>query len=382
MSSVEFLRPRYCGGRFERGGLPLDVLGDLAAFNQMVADVAKWCFLQEHTDRKRVPKGFGRGIDCRITGLEGGSVIPIISLDVAQPHLLVDTDRPYYEAARDLIVHAVDVANDGKLEHSDLTGRHLAYFKQFGRSLSDNEAIELGVPSQTSSVRLTTVSRERLVRESSRRLDAGSLYKSSTQPEVFRGRIPEVDQDKMTFEMQLRGGRRVTGPLSKEHSSVILDAFNHYHKHRRVRVHASVRHKHNRPDQVETVEDVTLLDRLDIGAQLDDLRELKPGWMNGEGVVPNHEGLDWLEDQFRQHFRGSDLLPHLYPTLTGGVQAEWTIGTREVSLEVNLQTRQAEWYWLDVSSNDEEDRMLDLNSRSSWTWLCGRLCQMGESDIE
>lgn len=72
---------------------------------------------------------------------------------------------------------------------------------------------------------------------------------------------------------------------------------------------------------------------------------------------------------------------HIYPTLTGGVQAEWTLGTREVSLEVNLLTHQAEWYWLDVSSDDEEARMLDLDDRSSWAWLCDRLCQMTESDI-
>ena len=116
-----------------------------------------------------------------------------------------------------------------------------------------------------------------------------------------------------------------------------------------------------------------MLDRLDIGAQLDDLRELKPGWMNGEGVAPNLKGLDWLEDQFRKHFRCGDLLPHLYPTLAGGVQAEWTLGTREASLEVNLQTRQAEWYWLDVSGNDEEERILDLDDRSSWMWLCDRV---------
>lgn len=65
--------------------------------------------------------------------------------------------------------------------------------------------------------------------------------------------------------------------------------------------------------------------------------------------------------------------PEAVATPAGGVQAEWTLGTREVSLEVNLQTRQAEWYWLDVSSNDEEERMLDLDSRSSWTWLCDRV---------
>ena len=381
MPSAEFLRPRYCGARFERGGLPLDVLGDLAAFNQLLVEVAKWCFLREHADRRRAPKGFGRGIACRMTGIERGSVTPIITLSTGRSdqHGARRSHSHYYEMARDSIIDAIGAAEMDDLSRCGLTGKHLVYFRKIGRGLGNDEAIEFSASSRKTAVQLTQTSRARLVRESHRRLQKGTSQVLTSA--TLRGRIPEVDRGKMTFEMQLRDGRRVTGPVVKDYSSVVFDAFNHYNKSRKVRVHASVRYKGSRPDQVETVEKITILDKLDVGAQLDDLWQLKRGWMNGEGVPPNQEGLAWLENQFSRHFRCDDLSPHIYPTLAGGVQAEWTLGTREVSLEVNLLTHQAEWYWVDVSSDDEEGRMLDLDDRSSWGWLCDRLCQMAESDI-
>ena len=64
-----------------------------------------------------------------------------------------------------------------------------------------------------------------------------------------------------------------------------------------------------------------------IGSQLDQLRLLKDGWLEGEGLSPPEAGLDWLRSAFDRHFPEEAPLPHLYPTETGGVQAEWSIGS-------------------------------------------------------
>jgi len=67
MSTLEFLKPKLIGPRFEEHAIPLEILKDLAALEEMIIEVAKWKLLQEHPDRKRVPRGFTQGIELRLT---------------------------------------------------------------------------------------------------------------------------------------------------------------------------------------------------------------------------------------------------------------------------------------------------------------------------
>ena len=107
----------------------------------------------------------------------------------------------------------------------------------------------------------------------------------------------------------------------------------------------------------------------DIGAQVDDLRLVEDGWLEGGGRAPAGTGLDWLLDVFDQHYPDEAPLPHLYPTETGGVQAEWSLGSREVTLEVDLETHDGEWHVLDMQSGDMQERVLDYGSDEAWKWL-------------
>ena len=72
----------------------------------------------------------------------------------------------------------------------------------------------------------------------------------------------------------------------------------------------------------ETAEHVNIRDPLDISARLDDLRLMKNGWLEGNGLAPPHEGLDWLSRAFDDHYPKNLPLPYLYPTEEGGVQAD------------------------------------------------------------
>lgn len=117
----------------------------------------------------------------------------------------------------------------------------------------------------------------------------------------------------------------------------------------------------------------------DIPAQLDDFRQLRDGWAdgmqspadwgNGYGKAPSHRGLDWLAGRFQQCYPAHAPTPYLYPTPEGGVQAEWSLGPQEISLEVNLETRQAYWHRLNVHTIENEERELDLDADSDWEWL-------------
>ena len=133
-------------------------------------------------------------------------------------------------------------------------------------------------------------------------------------------------------------------------------------------------------------EHVGTLDPLDVPARLDELRNLKDGWAdgmqyagdwgNGYGKAPSHTGLNWLSDSFERHYPEDVPLPHTYPTPEGGVQMEWSLGSREVSVEVDLSTHRAEWRWLDISTHEEDERILNLDDARAWKMIASEVRRM------
>ncbi len=67
---------------------------------------------------------------------------------------------------------------------------------------------------------------------------------------------------------------------------------------------------------------ITASDRLNVPAQIDKLRDMQPGWLDGEGSAPSHSGLDWLSGIFSRYYPKNATLPYVYPTPEGGVDME------------------------------------------------------------
>lgn len=365
MQTVEFLRPRLCGARFDGGVIPLEVLKDLAVLEEMVVEVAKWQFLKENPDRRRSPRGFTDGIQLKLSGIEDGSAIPIITLAVASLNLpgIPQDNHLYFEKARDAIVGAIGAAERDQQIVSHIPEECLGYFDRIGRSLREGEAIEFITPSRTMTARLNRETRRKLVLASSR-------VKEFTDDVTLRGSIPEADQDKMTFELQLVDGHKVSSPMANQHLDTIIEAFNGYRKGMRVLLQGIGRYnRQNRLMGLESVGHISLLEPLDIPARLEELRILKDGWLDGKGMAPSHDGLDWLATAFDRNFPDSLPLPHLYPTAEGGVEAEWPLESNEVSLEIDLTTHGGAWHRLNVATGEEDVRSLNLNDEGDWAWL-------------
>jgi hypothetical protein len=87
MDQNDFLKPHLKGERFEGAAIPLEMLRDLALLEEMVTEVAKWVYLRQHPGRTRSPRGFTGGVEFRLTRVEDGSAIPVISLDFADVSL-------------------------------------------------------------------------------------------------------------------------------------------------------------------------------------------------------------------------------------------------------------------------------------------------------
>lgn len=126
--------------------------------------------------------------------------------------------------------------------------------------------------------------------------------------------------------------------------------------------------------------EITLLHPLDIDRQIERLVRLQPGWLDGDGERMNPTGLSWLRQALLSQLTFSDqTLPYLYPTEDGNVQAEWTLGAISADLHINLDDHQAVWGWSDLSSDENDDRELDLNKETDWQWLSAQLKKLLES---
>lgn len=257
MTVTEFLRPRFCGSRFDGAAIPLEVLQDLAVLEEMLIEVAKWRFLEEHEGRKRSPRGFTRGIELKLTAVEDGSAVPVISL-VESPAVGADVVQ-FLQSARERIVDTIAAAEQGKDVSRHLPNKCLAYFDRFGRSLREGEAIELSTPGRGGAARLTPATRRRLVE--------ASTIRQLTEEVTLRGSVPESDQDKMSFTFQLIAGPKVSSPMPEQHVDTILEAFNGYREGVRVLVQGIGQFSRQRTLQrLTTVEHVSLLEPLDVPA--------------------------------------------------------------------------------------------------------------------
>ena len=128
---------------------------------------------------------------------------------------------------------------------------------------------------------------------------------------------------------------------------------------------------------------------LDVTARLAEFREMQDGWADGMqiasawgsgyGQAPDHAGLDWLANSFESHYPDDAPLPYIYPTPEGGVQMEWSLGPFEISLEINLASHSAEWFWVEITTDAEDERVLNLDDANEWTWLASGIRGLARS---
>lgn len=360
----EFLKPRLEGERFNEHTIPLELLKDFAALEEMLIEVAKWKFRQAHPDSKRTQRNFSKGLELHLAGVEEGSAIPAIVLMFAG--LFPAENAVYFEQARTEIIDAIASAEQGVTPK--LPTNLLSYFDRFGRGLRDGEAMEFSGAHGT--VRLNPEVRKRLIR--SAQVDVW------TEEVALRGKISEADQARRSFELELRDGTKLKAPLTDQHLDPVLDAFRGYREGTYVLIQGiAKKDRQDRLKEFETVEHVSLLDPLDVTLRLEELVDLKDGWLDGKGRALAPEKLHWLTGSFDNYFDADLPLPHLYPTPEGGIQAEWSLGDWEASLEINLDDQTGEYQALNLSDRRSQEQILTLATADGWKILNEALKAIG-----
>lgn len=113
--------------------------------------------------------------------------------------------------------------------------------------------------------------------------------------------------------------------------------------------------------------------------RLRELMQLHDGWLNGLGKAPLRLELQWLSERLARHFLSSDRQPFLYPTAEGNVRLEWTFGTVETSLEVDLNTHIGNWHSLNLQTDTDETDVLHLSNEEAWLRLARKVQSLARS---
>ena len=365
MPSVDFLQPRLCGPRFKEGEIPLDVLNELITLNKAVTEVAHWQYSQSNPSRRRTAPEFKQAI-LKLDRLETGSAIPVIKLvtpESAVPGIPL-FQTAFEEAHKKIIDVLTSVEIHDKLpSDSQPPLEILERLKNIGQSLHDGESLVLYDSNHKKSIKIDNRTHDKLSRL--------ILEARHTREVVLRGVVHKIDQRAKTFGLKPISGSIVTGNIPDSFSDTMMKAFIEYKNNVKVLIRGVAQCKSN--DSISHIEPVTkvdILDKLDVPAQLDRLRGMKKGWLDGEeGEVPSPSDLDWLSDIFERHYPHDATRPSTVPTPDGGVDMEWSIGQRKISLEIDLINHIGEWLDYHINTKSHTEKKLTLDDPNEWKWI-------------
>jgi len=119
-------------------------------------------------------------------------------------------------------------------------------------------------------------------------------------------------------------------------------------------------------NEVNPMSAADVLEFPEITDRLETLGKLRDGWLNGLGSAPDRTALRRLAEAFEQYYDNELPLPWLYPTAEGGVQAEWTFGDWDISLDISLPAFTADYQALNLRTEEQHDDVLVLDAKTGW----------------
>lgn len=355
-STNNFISPRFIGKRFEDHSIPMDILKDFAVFEDLIFEIARWIYKEENIDKKRAPKKFFEGVSIKLQSIEQGSAVANFVVHYENQGLFNTGVEGYVEKAREKFVEAIK--NSAK-KSSVIPPNLLLYFDKIGRGLRDSEAIEFRMENNEIAV-LNREVRHQLI------LSSGVTTDYSEETELY-GTIPEADQEQNKFTLLLVDGKRINCPLEQMHSGTVMEAFIGYKQKQNVKIKGVVVMSYTgKINRVESIDRIELLDPLDLGARLNEIGNLKAGWLNGEGIGYETAELKWFEECFRNYYPGDIVSPKIFPTPEGYLRMEWSASEIYIISEVNLKSKSANIQIIHPESEEVAETAIGLTNEEEW----------------
>ncbi|MCC5841504.1 MAG: hypothetical protein JJT96_15425 [Opitutales bacterium] len=357
-----FIQPRFVGPRFEGHTLPLSAAKDLAAYEELVTELAKHLWRKKKGGRQRVPKGFAEGFNLHLEKIdEGSSKLAIVAMMLTTGVEWFDVIPHEINEAKDLI-NAVIATEEGDALPTEFPKDLYSYFNRLGRSLEPGEFIEWAPDSPANKAVLTPEKRKRLV--------LGHRETYEAEVDVI-GSVEELDAGKKTGTLRVEKGS-VGFSFDDPFFADLKEALGV--KTMCVRIQGiGVFDVNEKLSSIIEIDQLEQISHYPLASAIENLQTLSGGWLEGGGMAPSESDLESLVNEVSARF--PDLLeyPSVVPTEEGNVVFEWIRPNLRIELEVNFPEKKLELYSTNLADSSFVEEVF---SRDEWEIAYARVNQI------
>lgn len=346
MAKVPFIQPRFVGARFEEHTLPLSAAKDLAAYEELVVELAKHLYLNKNSDRQRVPNGFADGFHLHLQRVDEGSAMPLLALVMAGA--LVDPLPVEFTEAKTLINEVIATAEGDKLP-ATFPKELYSYFNRIGRSLETGERLEWTPKDAANPSALTPAKRKRLA------LAVGATYEAEVD---IVGQIFTLNTDRCEGQLRTGENDRVTFAYDEPFLSELKGALGNVVLYAHIEG-VGIFDVNDRLKSIKAIEQLEVVPHYALMSAIDELNALEDGWLEGHGVAPDSQNLARLSEKLIESFPLGIDYPAVIPTEDGNVSLEWIKPTARIELEVNFAENRLELYATDIEADTFVDEFFE-----------------------
>lgn len=340
-----FLNIRYEGERFRGGRLPLDVLADLQALEDILTTFAREIFL-ETNDRERMPSGYAGWFDIALTGVEDGSALPKLELSVLEPDQLdlIGMGSRYDLMQKAEARFAAILKKASEQDDVVLSQQQIRNFNRFLTNLKPGESFQYSPDPQP----ITATTSNVIALDAARRKRMLTSVKTTYEQRIQgKARLKNVDETGLLKFVDL-GLREF--PVSDETGKPadygkMIGSYYEYDL-------TVVRRHDDTVQSVITIHDLSPLEHPSINA-IDEMAALEDGWLDGHGQAI----IESVREQAKLFVQTTVPLPELYataPTEKGNILLEFKSGDWDYGVEF-LPDGSFEFFGVAINGPEEMD---------------------------
>src|SRR3990172_4621632 len=161
-TTFEMATLRFDGERFAGHALDVQCTQEIIAYRDLVLECAKSLWRSKYPNRVNLPRGFGKGFRLQFNRLEDGSAcVPLQRVRLAGDQGELELTDEFDEAVT-LIDQAIAAANEDDLLPSGFPANVIPLFRDFGKTLRDEEVLFTRARGANSESAYTAKARKRL----------------------------------------------------------------------------------------------------------------------------------------------------------------------------------------------------------------------------
>jgi hypothetical protein len=214
-ASIDLATLRFDGERFAGHTLDVECTQELVAYHRIILECAKALWRRKHVDRERLPARFEDGFRLQFDRLdEGSALVPLRRVLPTDQPALDWGNRDEFDEAAQLVDAAIRAANDDALLPVEFPSNVIALFREFGRTLRDDEVLFTCAHHGVAEAAYTAKARKRLAE-----------WVAATYEDVVEvmGEV-QMASVKGHFSLLTGAGQSVSGKFSPQQEAQVLEA--------------------------------------------------------------------------------------------------------------------------------------------------------------